>query len=136
MKAKVVYFTKSGHTKQIADAIGEELKCPVTNIDVPVTEAVDILFLGASVYKFGIDKQVLDFIDNLEPTLIGSVVLFETSALADNGYHKMSKKLTAKGIKVCENHYHCKGAFMLINKNHPNEDDINKAKQFATSIKE
>lgn len=134
MKAKVIYYTKSGHTQQIAEAIGEELGCQVTNMDVALDEFVDVLFFGASVYKFGIDKKVLEFIDTLDPNMIGNVVIFSTSALSDSGYSKLVKKFTSKNIKVSESHYYCKGEFMLLNKNHPNLDDSQAAKKFARSI--
>ena len=134
MKSKVVYYTKSGNTQKIANAIGEELNIEVSNIDNILNDTVDILFLGASVYKFGIDKEVLNFIDNLDPNKIGSVVLFSTSAMSDNGYQKLQKRLNSKNIKVHSQHFYCKGEFMMLNKNRPNDSDIVQAKEFAKSI--
>ena len=133
MKSKVVYYTKSGNTKKIADAIGSELSCQVSDMDAPITDEVDILFLGASVYKFGIDKKVLSFIENLDAKKIGKVAIFSTSAMSDSGYPKLVKALSNKGIKVCDKHFYCKGEFMIANKNRPNADDINDAKKFAKS---
>ena len=134
MKAKVVYYTKSGNTKKVASAIGEALNCQVSTVDTPISEKVEVLFLGASVYKFGIDKKVLQFIDGLDAKKIGKVVIFSTSAMADSGYPKLVKKLKDKGIAVSEAHYYCKGAFMMMNKNHPNQADVNEAKAFAKQI--
>lgn len=134
MKTKVVYYTKSGNTQKIANAFGEELACEVTSVDTPITEFVDILFLGASVYKFGIDKKVYDFINTLDPKMVGSVVVFSTSAMSDMGYPKLIKALSAKGIKSHSEHFYCKGSFMMMNKNRPNQDDVNLAKQFARDI--
>ncbi len=134
MKAKVVYYTKSGNTEKLAKAIGEELNADVANMDNNLREAVDVLFLGASVYKFGIDKQVLAFIENLNTKEIGTVVLFSTSAMSDSGYPKLKKSLEGKGIKVHEKHFYCRGEFMFANKNRPNADDITDVKAFAKSI--
>ncbi|WP_305767799.1 flavodoxin domain-containing protein [Candidatus Epulonipiscium viviparus] len=134
MKTKVVYFTKSGHTETIAKAIAEELNTEASTIDDPLTEQVDILFLGASLYKMGIDKKVLAFVDSLDATKIGNVVLFSTSALSDSGYGKLKKRLEDKGISVRSEHFHCKGAFMLLNKHRPNTDDVIAAKKFASDI--
>lgn len=134
MKVKIVYYTKSGNTEKIANAIGEELNAKVSNMDSPLKEQVDILFLGASVYKMGVDKQVLSFIDSLKPDEVGSVALFSTSAMSDSGYPKLKKTLMGKGIEVHEEHFYCKGKFMMFNKNRPNSEDINEAKRFAKSI--
>lgn len=134
MKVKVVYYTKSGHTETIAKAIGAELNVEVASMDEPLNAQVDVLFLGASLYKMGIDKKVFKFVDDLNAEKIGSVALFSTSAISDSGYVKLKKRLVDKGIKVHEEHLHCKGEFLMLNKNHPNVDDVNEAKKFAKSI--
>lgn len=134
MTAKVVYYTKSGNTKKIATAISSELKCNISSIDEYEVEKIDILFLGTSVYKFGIDKKVLNFIDDLDPKTIKNVVIFSTSAMSDSGYPKLVKRLNAKGFKVSENHFYCRGEFMFANKNRPNDDDLQQAKKFAKSF--
>ncbi len=131
MKMQVRYYSKSGNTKKIADAIGEELKCDVCDIQSAITEKTDIFFLGAAVYKFGIDKLVLNYIDNIDPNLVGEVVIFSTSAMSDSGYPKLVKKLQSKGIKVSDKHFYCKGQFAFANKNRPNESDVENAKKFA-----
>lgn len=134
MKTQVAYYTKSGNTKKLADAIGSQLDCKVSDIDTPITGDVDVLFLGASVYKFGIDKKVLAFINNLDPKSIGSVVIFSTSAMSDSGYPILVNKLTNAGIKVSEKHFYCRGQFMFANKNLPNADNLTAVKEFAQNI--
>ena len=44
-------------------------------IDKTIDEKVDILFLGASVYCGGIDKNVKQFIDSLSPQMVESAVI-------------------------------------------------------------
>ncbi|MFI3211918.1 MAG: flavodoxin family protein [Eubacteriales bacterium] len=134
MKAKVVYYTKSGNTKKIADAIATEVGCVAVDMDQTITEELDVLFLGASVYKFGIDKKVVEFIDSLDSKKFGNVVIFSTSAMSDSGYPKLVDILTKRGFQVSNQHFYCKGQFMFANKNRPNQDDVNSAKQFAKSI--
>lgn len=134
MNTKVVYYTKSGNTQKIANAIGEALNCKVENMDSPLEQPVDILFLGASVYKFGIDKKVLNYIDNLNAKSVGAIAIFSTSAMSDSGYPKLVKRIKSRGIPVCEDHFYCKGEFMLVNKNRPNVDDVKAAENFAKRI--
>ncbi|WP_409967916.1 flavodoxin family protein [Bengtsoniella intestinalis] len=133
MNASVVYYTKSGNTKKIADAIGVEVGTQAGTIDNALTQPVDLLFLGASVYKFGIDKAVLTFIDTLTPAMVGKVAIFSTSAMSDSGYPILCKALAAKGIPVVDQHFYCKGKFAFANKNRPNEEDVQNAKTFAKS---
>ena len=66
MKIEVRYFTKSGNTKLVADAIATEFGKTAIDLDTPLTEYVDLLFLGCSMYKFTIDKKVKDFIKQMQ----------------------------------------------------------------------
>lgn len=134
MKAKVAYYTKSGNTKKIADAIASEVGCVAQNMGQSINEEFDVLFLGASVYKFGIDKEVVKFIDTLDSSKIGKVVIFSTSAMSDSGYPKLVDILSKRGFHVSNQHFYCRGQFMFANKNRPNQDDVNNAKQFARTI--
>ncbi len=78
----VRYFSKSGHTKKIADAIAKAAGCDAKAIPAPINEPVDILFLGSSVYWAGISAEVKNYIKSLDKTKIGKVVVFSTSGLA------------------------------------------------------
>lgn len=134
MNAKVMYYTQSGNTQKIAQAIAAQVGSQAEPIGHPLSEPVDILFLGASVYKFGIDKKVLAFIDTLSPAMVGKVAIFSTSAMSDRGYPIMLKALSAKGLTVTQSHFYCKGKFGFANKNRPNQDDVQAAKAFAQAI--
>ncbi|MGV8907216.1 MAG: flavodoxin family protein [Acetobacterium sp.] len=135
MKNLVVYYTKSGNTEKLATAIGEELSCTVQTIAEPIANKVDILFLGASVYKFGIDKKVIAYINDLDAQKIGSVVIFATSGKLENvAYSKMAELIAAKGIKVEAENFYCKGKFLSMNKNHPDEEDLKAVRDFAKAM--
>lgn len=49
MKVAIRYFTRIGHTKKLVDAVSEALGVEALDISHPITEPVDILFLGNSV---------------------------------------------------------------------------------------
>lgn len=108
--------------------------CESDTIEKTINEFTDILFLGASIYKFGIDKSVVEYINNLDSSKIGCVAIFATSGKVKTAYEKLSKLLEAKGIKVCENNFYCKGKFLRMNKNHPDDEDIEAVKMFAKEI--
>ncbi len=58
MTFAVRYYTKTGNTKRLAEAVAKELGVEALPISEPVTEPVDALFLGNSYYAFNIDPEV------------------------------------------------------------------------------
>ena len=81
MKAAVRYYTKTGNTKRLAEAVAAAVGTEALPISVPVTERVDILFLGNSYYAFNIDPEVRDFIRSLDQSKIGRIVNFGSAAM-------------------------------------------------------
>ena len=58
MKVAVRYFSRGGNTKKLANAIAEAVGAEALTTEVPLSEDVDILFLGSSVYAYGVDDSV------------------------------------------------------------------------------
>jgi flavodoxin len=58
MKFAVRYYTKTGNTKRLAEAIAKELGVEALPISEPINEETEILFLGNSYYAFNIDPEV------------------------------------------------------------------------------
>lgn len=58
MKIEIRYFSKTGNTKKLADAIAQELNNEAKELSAPLIEKVDILFLCNSVYWAGADSGV------------------------------------------------------------------------------
>ena len=54
----VYYYSKSGNTKKLAVKIADTVGCAAKTVDEKVTDRIDVLFLGASVYWAGIDPKV------------------------------------------------------------------------------
>ena len=135
MKIAVRYYSQSGNTKKLADRIANTLGTKSFTVDKAINEKVDVLFLGASVYWGGIDKNVRQFIDSLSPKMVGKVVVFSTSALKENAYTEMKNKLQEKGITVDNRNFYCKGQFKILHKNKPNEEDLKRVQEFANGFK-
>ena len=80
MKTAVRYYTQSGNTKKLAEAIASELGVEVKDVSCPLEEQTELLFLCNSVYWAGIDKRVKQFVrDNAQK--IGSLVNVSTATL-------------------------------------------------------
>lgn len=131
MNTAVRYFTRGGNTKKLADAIASQVGVKAQDCSVPFTEPVDLLFLGGSVYWGGIDKNLKQFIEKLEPSKVKCVAVFGTSAIKSEPDKEIEKLLQNKGISVSKHSFHCRGEFSAVHKGHPDSDDLTQAAAFA-----
>lgn len=134
MSVAVRYYSKSGNTKKLADAIAETCGVEALNTQHPIEEQTDILFLGASVYAYGIADEMKRFIADLDPHKVGKIVVFSTSALAERAYPEISRIIKDMGLEVEEKNFYCRGSFLMMHKGRPNEQDIEDVKRFAKEI--
>ena len=134
MKIAVRYYTKTGNTKRLAEAVAGAAGVEALPISVPVTEPTDILFLGNSYYAFSIDPEVRDFIRNLDKNKVGRIVNFGSAALLNSTYKKVKAEADKAGIPMDEREFHCKGEFKGAHKGRPNAEDLAAAANFAKSI--
>ena len=131
MTYAVRYYTKTGNTKRLADAIAKELGVEALPISEPVNEAVDILFLGNSYYAFNIDPEVKAFVASLDKNKVGKIVNFGSAAMLNSTYKKVKAEADKVGVKMDANEFHCKGEFKGIHKGRPNNEDVAAAAAFA-----
>jgi len=135
MTYAVRYYTKTGNTKKLAEAIAGELGVEALPISEPVTQAVDLLFLGNSYYAFNIDPEVKAFVASLDRSKIGKIVNFGSAAMLNSTYKKVKAEADKVGIPMDEKEFHCKGEFKGLRKGRPNEEDLRAAVQFAKQYK-
>ena len=134
MKTEIRYFTKTGNTKKLADAIAQEAQCKAQSIPAPLAGYTDVLFLGASVYGGGISAEMKEYIRSLDKTQIGMVAVFSSSAMVQRAFPQIRKELEKAGIAVCPQDFYCRGQFTALHRGRPNERDLESAKRFATDI--
>ena len=134
MKIEVRYYSRSGNTRKLAEAIAEQAGCTAQDISAPIDGYTDLLFLGASVYAGGIDNNVKEFISLLNKDTVGSVAVFSTSALAERAYPQIKKELDKKGVTVLDKNFYCRGKFMFFHRGRPNSEDIAAVKSFAADL--
>ncbi len=135
MTFAVRYFTQTGNTKRLAEAIAKELGVEALPIDTPISEKVDVLLLGNSYYAFTIAPEVGAFVSGLNKDKVGKIVNFGTAAMMKSTYKKVRSVANKVGIPVLDKEFHCKGEFKGMNKGRPNEDDLKAAREFARNIK-
>ena len=133
MNIAIRYYTRSGNTKKLADAISEALNIEAFDVSVPLSEKTDILFLGCSYYAFDVDPIVKDFIVNNKDN-IGKIICLGTSAMMKSMKKPVTKVAKTVGVTVSDEEFHCRGRFGKIHKNRPDADDLKDAAEFAKKV--
>ena len=134
IKTAVRYYTKTGNTKRLAEAIADAVGVQALPLVSPLEEPVDILFLGNSFYAFTIDPEVREFIRKLDKNCVGKIVNFGSAAMLNSTYKKVKAEADKVGIPMDEREFHCKGEFKGLHKGRPNADDCAAAADFARTI--
>lgn len=133
MKIAVRYYSKGGNTKKIAESIAKAVGVKAKTVSEPLTEDVDILFLGSAPYAFDVDEEVKKFISGINVS-VGKVVNFSTSAAVKSTRKYVEKLFAKKMIPVANEEFSCRGAFAMLHKGRPNENDQKAAAEFARKI--
>ena len=134
MKVAVRYYTKTGNTKRLAEAVAKAVGAEALPISEPIAEPVDILFLGNSYYAFSIDPEVRDFVRSLDKSKVGRIVNFGSAAMLKSTWKKVKAEADKIGVTMDEREFHCKGEFKGLHKGKPDADDLAAAADFAKSI--
>ncbi|MBE6509975.1 MAG: flavodoxin [Methanobrevibacter sp.] len=133
MKVAIRYYTKTGNTKKLAEALSSAIGVEALTVDSPLTEDVDILFLGSAVYAAGVDSKIKEFIQNINVN-VGKIVNFSSAALIESTYKQVKKIAEDNNITMAEEEFHCRGAFKFVHRGHPNDEDINNLVNFGKKI--
>jgi len=142
MNFLVVYFSRGGKTRKVAEAIAQELECKSVDItkETPDVSEVDTLLVGSGNYGGKTDDRLLTFLNNLKPSSDRKAAVFATAGGArPEGpdppvLSVLQRALEAKCYKTVAS-FKCPGQMLLLNRGHPNEDDLKNAKAFASDLK-
>ena len=134
LRIAVRYYAKTGNTKRLAEAVAEAVGVEALPISTPLTEPVDILFLGNSYYAFSIDPEVRTFVRSLDKEMVGKIVNFGSAAMLNSTFKKVKAEADKVGIPMDPREFHCKGEFKGAHKGRPNEADLKAAAEFAKGI--
>ena len=100
--------TKFGNTRRIAEAIAEGAGTKAVSIDdePKLTEKADILFLGGAPYANIMAPELREYAENLDPAMVGRIVLFTTSNWSRRTVLALKKIFKDKGITVAEDYFY------------------------------
>ncbi len=134
---EVIYYSLTGNTKKVAEAIATELDVVAENVKSKDRLAEEsFVFLGAGLYgplrSWGLKRFIAR--NNFDGR---KVALFGTSG---EGKGKevgaLEEAVTAKGAEMA-GRFHCRGKFLFfINRKHPTSEDLENARKFARELVE
>ena len=133
---KVVYFSRGGNTKKIAEAIARELKVTAEDVKTDTVLPRDaFVVLGSGCYLTQIGGDMQEFIKKND--FAGrQVAIFGTSG-SNLGIEisAMERLLRDKGATIAGK-FHCRGKLGFIGVGHPSSGDIEEAREFARHLSE
>lgn len=119
MKTLVTFWTKTGNTVKVAEAIYRKISCEKSLIPVSQVSSVDeydLIFLGFPIMQFGVPRPVTQFIRHF---LNGKpVALFVTHAIISNSSDLIQRTMLVKELEKCREAciqtdlrglFHCQG---------------------------
>lgn len=133
MNTAIRYQSRFGHTEQMAAIVSELTGAKAEKATAPLTEPVDTLYLGTGVFLGRIHSDVANFIQSLTPDKVKCVVLFGSCAIIESPVPQMRKALEARGIKVHEKSFTCRGSMGPIHSGHPDKKDMEELSAFVKS---
>jgi flavodoxin len=135
MKVAVVYFTKTGNSSKIANAISKELQINAEDVKSnPTLNNVDLLFIVGGIYGGASDPCMIEYVKGLNRNMVKKVALV-TSCVSQKVKQKMVRDiLSGNGIEVIPEEFICQGRFLFIGLGHPNNTDIENALSYVKNV--
>ena len=135
MKVEIRFFTKSkkGNTFKLAKAVEEAINVKAKTIENDLDEEVDILFLVNAMYAFNIDNEIKEFLKR-NASKIKCLVNVNSAASGASTLKSVKKVADKYNINVSDKEYHTVASWLSLNKDRPNEEDLNRLKEFAKAI--
>ena len=132
---KVVYFSRGGNTKKVAEAIAAGIGVAAESVSAGPVSATDVdtLFVGGSLYAGKIASKLRKLLSGLNEGDVKRVIVFSTSTSGATALSKVKELLDPKNIPVSEAEFYCKGSFLFANRGRPNAEDLKAAEEFAKS---
>lgn len=122
----VRYYSKSGNTKLLAEAIAKGAGVIPISVDddsAKITEDIDVLFIGGALYAYGLDKEMNNYLAGIDGKKVKKAVVFSTSWISKHSIDLIKKALKEKGIQVEEESCYAR--------NKPSDKQLAEAEAFA-----
>ena len=146
MKTIILYASKSGNTKKIANSMAAQLGCEaikITSESNPQTlnlDSYDLIFVGTGLYAGTPNEYITKLFSSLKSENTKKYALFITWGGAPRSdkmaLNRLRTLLESKGQKVLEEHFAAYGGWkgILMKRGHPKPDEIKAAGEWAKKL--
>jgi flavodoxin len=146
MRTIIIYSSKSGNTKKIADSIASQIGCDAIRIasdSVQSTvdlEGYDLVFVGTGLFAGTPNEDIVRYLRNLNLKTTKLFALFLTWGGAPRtdklALSRLKTLLESKGQKVLEDYFACYGGWkgILMKRGHPKSEEIKAAGEWAKKL--
>ena len=133
MKYQVIYFSRNGSIKKVADVIVSEIGIKSEDVKDAKLDADSMVFIGSGCYGSKPAKIITEFIEDNE-FKSKNIALFGTSGGGKGMEVKdMEKTLNSKQANI-KGKFFCKGRLFLMNRGRPNDEDLDNTRKFAKHV--
>jgi flavodoxin len=133
-RVRVIYATKTNHSRKIADAVAAALGVQALNVaSHPSFGEADLLFIVGGLYGSDSLPELTEYISGLSSAQVKKAALITSSVSNAKGQDTVRSLLESKGISVIDE-YRCYGAFLFIRLGHPNKTEVQNAADFAVRL--
>lgn len=147
MKTLIIYMSLGGNTKNIAQAMADAIGADIINsqdVDADNISQYELIGFGSGIYAGKHHQDLFDLMPKLKINQNAQAFIFSTSGAPENEMEKnhlaLKKAIALKGMKLA-GEFNCPGQgswgifkFIGFNKNRPNQQDIQNAKEFIKKI--
>ena len=126
MSTAVRYYSRSGNTKAVAEALAKAAGVKAVSVETAeakISEPVDVLFIGGALYAYGIDKNLKEYLGTLKKENVKRAVVFSTFWVSKHAIRIIKKALADAGITVEDEYFYVR--------NKPNDEQLKEAEKFA-----
>jgi flavodoxin len=136
----VLYSTKGGNTRKVAEEIADELNCPLKEVTKDLDFSTvnlrdfDMVFIGTGIYRDHPNENLISFLKSAE---FGNqqFALFVTWLRLKKGdkdvFDKIDTILETKGKKLLGSYFECRGDYP---NGHPDARDFDQARKWASKV--
>lgn len=133
MKYQVIYFSRTGNTRRVAESIASELGVKAEDVKNATLNEDAFVFLGSGCYGNKPAESMTRFIEDNDFTL-RTVALFGTSAAGEGIEVKGMEDILSTKEAFITGKFFCKGKFFLTNRGKPSHEDLDQARTFAETM--
>jgi len=132
MKTAVRFYSKTGNTEKLARIVADRIQSECKDLTEDLSENVEILFMGSSVYAGKSDPAVKEYIRRNREK-IGMLAVFGTSAILKKANRDLREYAEGLGLKVAES-FRCPGRFGPMHDRRPDDRDREHLLEWADRI--